>query len=113
MDITNANSVVSLMNSVLAPSSKVGGLGSASGADGDGAKVSVDFGAVLKSSLDKVDASQHKAESISRGFEMGNSDVDLHDVMLSLQKANIDLQTAVQVRNKLVSAYQSIMGMSI
>ncbi|MGM3277868.1 flagellar hook-basal body complex protein FliE [Ralstonia sp. 24A2] len=113
MDITNANSVVSLMNSVLAPSGKVGGLGSASGADGDGAKVSVDFGAVLKSSLDKVDASQQKAESVSRSFEMGNNDVDLHDVMLSLQKANIDLQTAVQVRNKFVSAYQSIMSMSI
>ncbi len=83
------------------------------GAGGDDSKVSVDFGAVLKSSLDKVDASQQKAESISRSFEMGNNDVDLHDVMLSLQKANIDLQTAVQVRNKLVSAYQSIMSMSI
>ena len=44
MDITNANSVVSLMNSVLAPSSKVGGLGSASGADGDGASESAVFG---------------------------------------------------------------------
>ncbi|MGM3277857.1 flagellar hook-basal body complex protein FliE [Ralstonia sp. 24A2] len=109
MDFSNANSVVSLMNSVLAPSSAVGG-GTASG---DAAKPSVDFGAVLKSSLDKVDASQQKADAISRSFEMGNSDVDLHDVMLSLQKANIDLQTAVQVRNKFVSAYQSIMSMSI
>jgi len=111
MDITNANSVVSLMNSVLAPSSTVGGIGGSAG--GDGAKVSVDFGSVLKSSLDKVDASQQKAESVSRSFEMGSNDVDLHDVMLSLQKANIDMQTAVQVRNKLVSAYQSIMSMSI
>ncbi|CAH0439900.1 flagellar hook-basal body complex protein FliE [Ralstonia pseudosolanacearum] len=110
MDITNANSVVSLMNSVLAPSSKVGGL---SGSAGDSAKVSIDFGAVLKSSLDKVDASQQKAETLSRSFELGNNDVDLHDVMLSLQKANIDLQTAVQVRNKMVSAYQNIMSMSI
>jgi len=109
MDLSNANSVVSLMNSVLAPSSAVGG----STACGDAAKPSVDFGSVLKSSLDKVDASQQKAESISRSFEMGNNDVDLHDVMLSLQKANIDMQTAVQVRNKLVSAYQSIMSMSI
>ncbi|KHK58014.1 flagellar hook-basal body protein FliE [Ralstonia sp. A12] len=109
MDFSNANSVVSLMNSVLAPSSAVG----ASTASGDAAKPSVDFGAVLKSSLDKVDASQQKADAISRSFEMGNSDVDLHDVMLSLQKANIDLQTAVQVRNKFVSAYQSIMSMSI
>ncbi|AMP39474.1 flagellar hook-basal body complex protein FliE [Ralstonia solanacearum] len=110
MDITNANSVVSLMNSVLAPSSKVGSL---DGSAGDSAKVSIDFGAVLKSSLDKVDASQQKAETLSRSFELGNNDVDLHDVMLSLQKANIDLQTAVQVRNKLVSAYQNIMSMSI
>lgn len=109
MDFSNANSVVSLMNSVLAPSSAVGG----STASGDAAKPSVDFGAVLKSSLDKVDASQQKAETVSRSFEMGSNDVDLHDVMLSLQKANIDMQTAVQVRNKLVSAYQSIMGMSI
>ncbi|MEW1780598.1 flagellar hook-basal body complex protein FliE [Arthrobacter sp. NPDC080086] len=112
MDITNANSVVSLMNSVLAPSSQIGGIGG-SGAGGDDAKVSVDFGSVLKSSLDKVDASQQKAETLSRSFEMGNNDVDLHDVMLSLQKANIDFQTAVQVRNKLVSAYQTIMSMSI
>ncbi|WP_439893147.1 flagellar hook-basal body complex protein FliE (plasmid) [Ralstonia sp. 25C] len=112
MDITNANSVVSLMNSVLAPSSQIGGIGGGS-AGGDDAKVSVDFGSVLKSSLDKVDASQQKAESISRSFEMGSNDVDLHDVMLSLQKANIDFQTAVQVRNKLVSAYQTIMSMSI
>jgi len=109
MDLSNANSVVSLMNSVLAPSSAVGG----STASGDASKPSVDFGSVLKSSLDRVDASQQKAESISRSFEMGNNDVDLHDVMLSLQKANIDMQTAVQVRNKLVSAYQSIMSMSI
>jgi len=98
---------------VLAPSGKVGVIGSGSAVDGDGAKVSVDFGSVLKSSLDRVDASQQKAESVSRSFEMGNSDVDLHDVMLSLQKANIDMQTAVQVRNKFVSAYQSIMSMSI
>lgn len=109
MDLSNANSVVSLMNSVLAPSSAVGG----STASGDTGKPSVDFGSVLKSSLDRVDASQQKAEAVSRSFEMGNNDVDLHDVMLSLQKANIDMQTAVQVRNKLVSAYQSIMSMSI
>ena len=109
MDFSNANSVVSLMNSVLAPSSAVGG----STASGSATQPSVDFGSVRKSSLDRVDASQQKAESVSRSFEMGNSDVDLHDVMLSLQKANIDMQTAVQVRNKLVSAYQSIMSMSI
>ncbi|WP_426399071.1 flagellar hook-basal body complex protein FliE [Ralstonia sp. R-29] len=108
MDLSNANSVVSLMNSVLAPST----VGSSTASGGTG-KPSVDFGSVLKSSLDRVDASQQKAESISRSFEMGNNDVDLHDVMLSLQKANIDMQTAVQVRNKLVSAYQSIMSMSI
>ena len=65
MDITNANSVVSLMNSVLAPSSTVGGIGAGVGSTtGDGAKVSIDFGEVLKSSLATDDASQQKAESL-------------------------------------------------
>ena len=65
MDLSNAHSVVSLMNSVLAPTT-VGG----SSASGDAGKPSVDFGSVLKSSLDRVDASQQKAESISRSFEI-------------------------------------------
>ncbi|MDB5854435.1 MAG: flagellar hook-basal body complex subunit FliE [Herminiimonas sp.] len=39
--------------------------------------------------------------------------VDLSDVMIATQKANIGLQATVQVRNKLVSAYHDIMNMQV
>jgi flagellar hook-basal body complex protein FliE len=46
-------------------------------------------------------------------FEMGDPKVDLSQVMISQQKANISFQAVSQVRNKLVSAYQEIMNMPI
>lgn len=39
--------------------------------------------------------------------------VDLHDVMIAMEKADISLQMLVQVRNKTVDAYQEIMRMQI
>jgi len=39
--------------------------------------------------------------------------VNLQDVMVNLQKANLSFQQMVQVRNKLVTAYQDIMNMSV
>ncbi|RYJ03898.1 MAG: flagellar hook-basal body complex protein FliE, partial [Acetobacteraceae bacterium] len=46
-------------------------------------------------------------------FERGAPDVALSDVMIDMQKAGIAFQTAVQVRNRLVSAYQEIAGMPV
>ncbi|MES2934461.1 MAG: flagellar hook-basal body complex protein FliE, partial [Pseudomonadota bacterium] len=39
--------------------------------------------------------------------------VNLSDVMISMQKASISFQATVQVRNKLVSAYQEMMNMQV
>jgi len=72
-----------------------------------------DFAALLKSTLDQVSASQTQAMALARDFELGRNDVALHDVMLALQKANIAFQGTVQVRNRLVAAYQDIMNMPI
>src|SRR5262245_480223 len=72
-----------------------------------------DFGASLKAALDRVNASQQQALGLARDFEQGAKDVALHDVMLSMQKANIAFQGAVQVRNRLVAAYHDIMNMQI
>jgi len=72
-----------------------------------------DFASLLKSSLDKVSDAQHTANSQAQAFELGAPDVGLNDVMLSGQKANIEFQLAVQVRNKLVTAYNDVMQMSV
>jgi len=73
----------------------------------------MDFATALRATLDNVNDLQVKSERLGEQFAMGNDDVQLSDVMISMQKANIALQTTVQVRNRLVSAYQEIMGMQI
>ncbi len=72
-----------------------------------------DFASALKNSLDNVNASQQQATDLAKAFEMGDSSTNIQDVMLSLQKANVSFQTMVQVRNKLVTAYQEIMNMQV
>ena len=73
----------------------------------------VDFAAALKVALDRVNQTQESALGLVRRFETGKGDVELHEVMLSMQKANIAFQGVVQVRNRLVTAYQDIMNMQI
>ena len=73
----------------------------------------VDFAAVLQASLDKVAERQAGSQNLQQRWELGDENVNLHDVMLSLQKASLSFQTMVQVRNKLVSAYQEVMNTQI
>lgn len=81
--------------------------GAATGADPSG------FQALLRSSLESVNESQRGARALAEAFETGAPGVDLADVMIASQKATISFQAMVQVRNKLVSAYQEIMGMQV
>ena len=61
-----------------------------------------------------VSASQAKAERAGQGVSrMGDDSVSLSDVMIAMQKASINFQATVQVRNKLVSAYHEIMNMQV
>ncbi len=82
---------------------------------GDTAKAAgaVDFSTALKSSLDQVNQTQLQAQQLSERFAMGDSSVSLSDAMISMQKSSIALQQTIQVRNKLVQAYQEIMNMGI
>ena len=72
-----------------------------------------DFASMLKSAIADVNGAQMDAKLMSRQFETGDPEVNLQDVVLSLQKASLSFQTMVQVRNKLVSAYQEVMNMQV
>lgn len=72
-----------------------------------------DFAQVLKSTIEQVNAAQQSAHQMATDFATGESNVNLQDVMINLQKANISFQQMVQVRNKLVSAYHDIMNMQV
>jgi flagellar hook-basal body complex protein FliE len=72
-----------------------------------------DFGQALKAAIDQVNAAQQQAQQMTQEFASGESNVNLQDVMINLQKASLSFQQMVQVRNKLVTAYQDVMNMPV
>ena len=73
----------------------------------------VDFSTMLQSAVNEVNSAQKSSETMTQQFEEGDPNANLQDVVVSLQKASLSFQTMVQVRNKLVSAYQEIMNMQV
>ena len=73
----------------------------------------VNFADVLNNALKDVSAAQGEARAMAQNFSAGDPNVNLQDVMVNLQKASLSFQQMVQVRNKLVNAYQDIMNMSV
>ncbi len=80
--------------------------------DAEGAP-GVEFSEVLQNALKDVSAAQQEARQMSKDFQAGDPNVNLQDVMVNLQKANLSFQQMVQVRNRLVTAYQDIMNMPV
>jgi flagellar hook-basal body complex protein FliE len=73
----------------------------------------VDFSTVLKNSLDQVNNTQQRAAKLAQDFELGAPEANLTEAMITMQKASISFQYTMQVRNKLVAAYQEIMNMPV
>ena len=69
------------------------------------------FAASLGRLVDAVNQSSGAANDAVAGMLNGTGDV--HDAMIALQRADLTLQLTVQVRNKLVNAYQQIMQMPV
>ena len=70
------------------------------------------FADSLKSALDSVNASQAKSEGLSEAYQRGEV-TDVAKVMLARQEAGIAFEATLQVRNRLLSAYQDIMRMGV
>jgi flagellar hook-basal body complex protein FliE len=78
-----------------------------------GAASAGSFADALKSSIDNISNTQKSAINEAHAFEIGAPNVSLNDVMVDMQKANVGFQFGLQVRNKLVSAYNDIMNISV
>ena len=62
---------------------------------------------------DRISDTQTVARTQAEKFTLGEPGVALNDVMTDMQKASVSMQMGIQVRNKLVSAYQDIMSMQV
>ncbi|HEU0276366.1 MAG TPA: flagellar hook-basal body complex protein FliE [Rhodanobacteraceae bacterium] len=71
------------------------------------------FASLLHQSLADVESSQQQASQLSTEFEQGNPNASLPQVMIAVEKANLTFDGAVQVRNKVVDAYNTVMGMQV
>lgn len=68
---------------------------------------------VLKDSLDQVSQTQKQSEAVTKQYMLDQNGVTLEETMVASQKANIAFQMTLQVRNKVIAAYQEIMNMQI
>ncbi len=66
-----------------------------------------DFGKAFSNGLNSVNDSQNAAYEAAETFAAGG-DISVHEVMLASQKANLTMQMAIQMRNRLVNAYNEI-----
>ena len=71
------------------------------------------FSNVMKQGLDQVNQTQQRAADLATQFERGVPGVELPQVMLEMQKANVSFRALTEVRNKFVEAYREIMNMPL
>ena len=65
------------------------------------------FSKVISDAINKVNDAQITADQKVEGLIKGE-DVNMHDVMLSMQESQLSMQLLIEVRNKVVEAYQEI-----
>ncbi|MFD1037991.1 flagellar hook-basal body complex protein FliE [Virgibacillus byunsanensis] len=70
------------------------------------------FANTLKSAIENVNDAQKASDKKTEALANGQID-DLHDVMITAQKASITLETTVQVQSKVIDAYNEIMRMQV
>jgi flagellar hook-basal body complex protein FliE len=70
------------------------------------------FTDIMSSAITQVESSRNSATKSVQDFLSGEGD-DLHSTILATQRADLEFQMFMQVRNKVVSAYQEVMKMQL
>ena len=70
------------------------------------------FGDMLQSSLDRVSQLQSEADRAVEDLTLGRQ-TDLHSTLIAVEKAGIAMELALQIRNKLLNAYETLMRQQI
>ncbi len=71
------------------------------------------FTGAMDKALRSVSATQEEAARMAEAFQVNPAGVSLEQTMVASQKSQIAFQSALHVRNRLVSAYSDIMNMQV
>ena len=102
------------MSAPIVPISSPAALGgiAAAGRPGTSAPASDAFGTILSNAIGNVEGLQENSQQ-AIGKLLSGEGGELHEVALAAQKAQLSFEMFVQVRNKVVSAYQEVMRMQL
>ncbi|MFO1445903.1 flagellar hook-basal body complex protein FliE [Bacillus sp. Bva_UNVM-123] len=70
------------------------------------------FASVLKETINNVNELQVKSDEMTEKLVNGEN-IDLHQVMIASQKASVTMSATLEIRNKVIEAYQEIMRMPV
>jgi flagellar hook-basal body complex protein FliE len=70
------------------------------------------FGDLLKGQMNAINDLQARADQATETYAVGG-DIELHNVILAVEKADMAMQLAMQIRNRIVGAYQEISRMQV
>ena len=93
----------------VAPGNAIGGAAAGPGAVGGASG----FQQTLSHAIDKVSRTQATSSELQQAFELGDPRADLARVMVAMQESQVAFRATVEVRNRLVQAYQDVMNMPI
>jgi flagellar hook-basal body complex protein FliE len=82
------------------------------GGEGGVGNILQSFGGLLKDKMNDINNLQNDANQSMQTYAVGG-DIELHNVIMAAEKADLSLQLAMQVRNKVISAYQEISHMQL
>ncbi|MEA5668394.1 flagellar hook-basal body complex protein FliE [Stenotrophomonas sp. MH1] len=105
----------SLQNQVgqVAPTGDLPRSNAIEGLTGGNAVNAPSFGQTLQGALKSVNETQQKSGQLAAAFERGEPGADLAKVMVAAQQSQLAFRATVEVRNRLVQAYQDVMNMPL
>lgn len=71
-----------------------------------------EFGDLLKNAVEAVNTMQHEAGRLESAVAKGEN-VNIHQAVIAGEKAGLSFQLLMQVRNKMVEAYQEVLRMQV
>lgn len=115
------DAISSVLSQIRAYESRTRGIGDVAGTNainpGAGAAAATGpqggFSATLSRAIDNVSKVQAESGELQKAFEMGDPRADLARVMVAMQQSQVAFRATVEVRNRLVQAYQDVMNMPI
>jgi len=81
-------------------------------ANANEAKENESFSNILNDAIDYIEETEAESNAASEALLTGESD-DIHTALIASQKAEIAVSYAVQIRNKMIEAYNDIMNMQV